>query len=97
MKLEFHKPQISTCASVGKRKAVDIAKRHIVSTLGHFSVYNKKPDNVCLYQLPSEPCWYVLAPWNDGKDGLMLRSSRMLIISKTTGNVLFDGSAHDEG
>ncbi len=39
----------------------------------------------------------MVAPWNDGNDGLMLRSSRVLLISKHAGEVLHDGSANDEG
>jgi hypothetical protein len=44
-----------------------------------------------------EPCWWVYAPWNDGWDGWMLRSSRVMLISKRTGEILYDGSAGDEG
>lgn len=36
-------------------------------------------------------------PWGDGLDGLALRSSRVILIVKYDGRVLFDGSANDEG
>ena len=42
-----------------------------------------------------EPCWYVFAPWGDNL--AMLRSSRVIVVSKITGAVLYDGSANDEG
>lgn len=41
-------------------------------------------------------CWYVFCPWYDGQDGMMLRSSRVVIVSKKTGEILYDGSALDE-
>jgi len=50
-----------------------------------------------LYAMPTEPSWFVYAPWRDESDGFMLRSSRIIIISKESGKVLYDGSAEDEG
>ena len=50
-----------------------------------------------LYQVPDEPFWLLTLGWGDGKDGSMLRSSRLILISKRTGDVLYDGSAQDEG
>ena len=44
-----------------------------------------------------EPFWCVYVPWGDGFDGRMLRSSRVLLVSKLTGKVVYDGSANDEG
>ena len=55
----------------------------------------KKPPNI--YFQPKEPCWHVFAPWGDGLDGTVLRSSRVIVVSKVTGAVLYDGSANDEG
>ena len=49
------------------------------------------------YGLPDEPAWYVTLPWYDGKDGTMLRSSRLVAIAKRDGRGIFDGSAGDEG
>ena len=62
-----------------------------------FRVYSKKPSNCKMYGAPADPCWFVYGPWDDGMDGGMLRSSRAIIISKLTGKVLYNGSAHDEG
>lgn len=49
------------------------------------------------YLFPQEPSWIISAPWFDGKDGTMIRSSRIIMVSKKSGKVLYDGSAHDEG
>ena len=43
------------------------------------------------------PAWYVIVPWNDGLDGRCLRSSRVIVIAKVGGAVLYDGSGNDEG
>lgn len=45
----------------------------------------------------NEPCWYVFAPWGDDLEGTVLRSSRIIAVSKKTGAVLYDGTANDEG
>ncbi len=49
-----------------------------------------------LYQTrPIDPrdCWIVFYP----TEGPTLRSSHIAVISKSTGEVLYEGSAHDEG
>jgi len=61
------------------------------------TVYGEKPDNINLYIEIKEPSWYILLPQNDGLSGAMLKSSLLLVISKSSGNVLYYGSANDEG
>ena len=38
-----------------------------------------------------------MCPWGDGKEGTMLRSSRLMVITRWGGKVVYDGSAGDEG
>jgi len=52
---------------------------------------------VLYHRTAAEPCWYVFAPWNDGRDGLALRSSRVIVIGRKSGITYYDGSARDEG
>lgn len=61
---------------------------HIWQTDGH---------TPATYLFPQEPSWIICAPWFDGNDGSVLRSSRIIAVSKKTGEVLYDGSANDEG
>lgn len=61
-----------------------------------FKVYSRRPANILIYNMPSEPCFFVYAPWTDGYDETMLRSSRIILILKKTGHVLYDGTANDE-
>lgn len=62
-----------------------------------FDCYSNKPERCCiLYGInPDEPCWYVMGAWNDNPN--VLRSSRLVVISRVTGAILYDGSAGDEG
>jgi hypothetical protein len=82
---------------VSRRQAVDIARTQSTPAQSSFRVYGRKPGNVNIYNLPAEACWFVFASWGDGKDGTILRSSRVLLVSKLSGKVLYDGTANDEG
>ncbi len=56
------------------------------------------PANTNIYDIEGlGPYWCVFVPWGDGLDGRMLRSSRIILVSKLTGKVTYDGSANDEG
>jgi hypothetical protein len=44
----------------------------------------------------SDALWYVYVPWCDGWDPT-IRSSRVIVITKIGGRIIFDGSANDEG
>ena len=65
--------------------------------LSECTIYGSRPRNLDLYGTFTEPCWYVYVPWGDGLDGSMLRGSRIVLVSKANGRVLYDGSAGDEG
>lgn len=58
-----------------------------------------RPTNCSPYltRVPSEPCWYIYAPWDDERKVLALRSSRLILIGKITGTTYYDGTAGDEG
>ena len=62
-----------------------------------FQIRSGLPSNAHFYNAPDEPFWCVHAPWGDGLDSLCLRNSRIILISKRSGKILYDGSAHDEG
>jgi hypothetical protein len=90
MRLRFFPP-------VSRRKATEIAGLKCASPKGDFQIFGSKPSRkrINIYCLPKESCWFIYAPWNDGKD--MLRSSRIILVSKESGKVLYDGEAGDEG
>jgi len=86
---------------LSERKAIKIAidecsKKQIPDGRA-FRASNERPPAMYINRPIEEPCWYIHAPWCDGLDGACLRSSRVLVVSKITGAVLYDGSANDEG
>ena len=82
---------------VSRRDALRVACRPTAPLPSQCTIYGRPPSSLNLYGTFTEPCWYVYVPWGDGLDGSMLRSSRIVLISKATGRVLYDGSANDEG
>ena len=82
---------------ISKEQALVIAQAVTGLDIEFSDIQGHKPINCHIYGMPNEPSWFVRSPWNDGRDGVILRSSRILLISKTTGKILYDGSANDEG
>ncbi|MDD5476134.1 MAG: hypothetical protein PHU03_06430 [Syntrophales bacterium] len=87
---------------ITRQKALENALHHIIrriqsSNVDGWECYEDQPANCRIYNMPKEPCWFVYVPWGDGYDGCMLRSSRVILVSKQTGKILYDGSAGDEG
>ena len=83
---------------ITKQKALEIAAQVCKDDRKEFHCYSKKPERCRIYSatlIPDEPCWYVYTSWDDNP--LVLRSSRVIVISRQTGQVFFDGSAGDEG
>lgn len=82
--------------SITKQRALAIAARTLTPHGGQFECYSQKPNNCRIYGINTDqPCWYVYLPWEDGM--MALRSSRVMVISRLTGKILYDGSAGDEG
>ena len=61
-----------------------------------FSIADSLPSNCHIYGLPKEDCWYVLCSDHPSQFH-MICSSRLVAISKATGEVVYDGAANDEG
>ena len=81
---------------ITKQKALGIAMQVCKGDRKEFHCYSKKPENFTIYAIiPDEPCWYVCTSWDDNPP--ILRSSRLIVISRLTGQVFYDGSAGDEG
>lgn len=81
---------------VTKPQALEIAARVCMGDREEFKCFSKKPESFIPYvAYPDDPCWYVYAPWDD--NAVALRSSRIIVISRLTGTIFYDGSAGDEG
>jgi hypothetical protein len=82
--------------SISRDMAKQIARKACTLPLDSMEVFDTPPEGWRLYQLEGdEPCWYVRVP--SEFDGMMLQSSRVLVVSRKTGKVLYIGSAGDEG
>jgi len=77
---------------VSKSLASTVAANHLLRRVS----ITERPQNLNIYNEPQEPSWYAIVPHNDGRAECLI-SSRILIISKKSGELLYDGSAGDEG
>lgn len=95
----FEQLKVHLFPPVTRRMAVGIATQALARSVVSEPLicHCRKPPQFRIYANPPEPCWWVEAPWSDGKDGIMIRSSRVIVIGRRTGAVHYDGSASDEG
>ena len=81
---------------ITRKMALEITQRACNVQDREFKCHTNKPERFHPYNVNlDEPCWYVYAPWDD--EILALRSSRVVVISRVTGAILYDGDAGDEG
>jgi hypothetical protein len=89
-------PGIRPSPPLIRQKALEIATQVCKEDRKEFHYYSKIPKNCTIYAIiPDELCWYVSDAWDDALH--MLRSSRVIVISRMTGKVFYYGSAGDEG
>jgi hypothetical protein len=86
-------------AEISQRDAVDIAARKVGARPEDLSVIYQNGETAPfkIYNAPTEPCWWIVAPHPDTQGGLTLRSSRVVLVGRRTGVVHYDGSANEEG
>ena len=84
---------------ISRREALRIASHALANNERGVQLicHGSKPPNCHTYSAPSEPCWYIYVPCGDGNGGVILRSSRVILVGKLTGTIHYDGSAGDEG
>jgi hypothetical protein len=84
---------------VTQSMALDIARQALAQPVVTTPLicYGRRPANFNIYGDLPEPCWWVMAPWNDKMDKNVIRSRRVIAIGRVTGTILYDGSAGDEG
>lgn len=84
---------------ITQRTALKIAthRLELAATTESLNCHDSKPQAFHIYASLPESCWWVQAPWGNGKDRYMFRSSRVIVIGRQTGIVHYDGSIGDEG
>lgn len=92
-------PVSGTAAENSQRDAVEIAARKVGARPEDLSVICQDGEAAPfkIYNAPTEPCWWILAPHAAAQGALTLRSSRVVPVGRRTGLVHYDGSANDEG
>lgn len=86
-------------AVLTERDALNIFRRHIEQDRPCVSIYDVTdvaPANCRAYGLPGQDCWFITCSPHRFP-GTTICSSRIIAVSKTTGEVVYDGSANDEG
>jgi hypothetical protein len=85
-------------STISRRKAKQIARSVCSPSLGTMIVHGEKPDGWQLYGIPdNEPCWFIQVLWDHGVGGSLIQSSWVVVISRLSGNVIYSGTAQDEG
>ena len=84
---------------ISREQALQIAMQALARPVDAEALvcHDTKPPMGRIYELTSEPCWYIFAPWDDHNEPLVIRSRRVILVSKLTGMIHYDGSAGDEG
>jgi len=84
---------------ITKEQAIEIAEKHHGSGFEIYGITHGVPANFNIYgSFPRSPddIWCVSCSNHPGKHHI-LASSRAIVIHKETGEILYDGSANDEG
>jgi hypothetical protein len=80
--------------SISRQQALAVFhKRYPPSTVHHVEITDKLPSRCGIYN-PPRACWFVLFA---EQDTARLESSRLVAVSKSTGEIVYDGSSNDEG
>ncbi|MBL8420973.1 MAG: hypothetical protein JNK92_10085 [Dechloromonas sp.] len=84
---------------ISQSDALRIASQSLLNDVRRIRLicHDTKPAQFCIYANLPEPCWWVEVPSGNGRDGLTIGSSRVIVIGRQTGTVHYDGPAGDEG
>jgi hypothetical protein len=94
----FGQMKVCLFPPVTRQKALGIASKALGQSDASEPLicHGRKPKRFSIYADLPEPCWWVQVPWNDTEVSA-LRSSRVIVIGRQTGTILYDGPAGDEG
>jgi hypothetical protein len=82
--------------SISREQALAVFhQRHPAQVIRSFEIADSLPDGCAVYACPKD-CWFVRFH-TVYDEPYTLGPSRLVAVSKTTGEILFDGSANDEG
>ncbi len=95
----FEQLKVHLFPPVTQRMAQDIARQALAQSVvsAPLICHSRKPAQFSLYASFPEPCWWVEVPWSDEIGQPAIRSSRVIVIGRQSGKILYDGPAGDEG
>ncbi len=78
--------------SITREQAAEIAGDHIRKDKKDFTIYEELPAGCNVYyHEPKGKCWYLMCSF-DSRGTVGVGSSRLIIVSRETGRVLYDGA-----
>jgi hypothetical protein len=81
--------------SISKEEALAVFhQQYPPATVNVFRTIDTLPDNCAVYMPPTN-CWFIL--FSENPFPMRLQSSRLVAISKSTGEIVYDDLANDEG
>lgn len=84
---------------ISQEEAIRIAEKHHGPGFVFYGITHGIPFKCGAYGMEKragDDVWCILCSANPGRKGVLC-SSRAIVISKDTGEILYDGSADDEG
>ena len=82
--------------NVSKEQALAIFhQRHPAQIIRWFEITDTLPERSSIHNCPKD-CWFVCF-FTIYDDPFILQSSRLVAVSKATGEIVYDGDANDEG
>jgi len=83
---------------ITKQMAITIAQPIFDVKACELKFHTARPRRTAIYMnTPAAPCWWVIGPWGGKDSEYFLRGSRLMVISRVTGEIIYDGDAGDEG
>jgi hypothetical protein len=81
--------------SISREQALAVFHQHYPQGTAHRATITETlPANCAIYNRPRN-CWFVL--FSEDEFPWRLQSSRLVAISKSNGEIVYDGDANDEG
>ena len=78
-------------AQIGRDQASEIARQASTPGPEDFTLHEALPAGRVIFgDFSSEPCWFIEAPRKSSR-GTQFGAGRMIVVSRRTGRVLYDG------
>ena len=89
----------SQIETINQENALQIVKKLVGDESCEFTVFPEIPEAFPIYQFWDKeiPVWFIILKSQETDQGMMLQGSRVFVVSKKDGSILYDGNGNDEG